>query len=396
MNPAKRSRIRASDLLALGFHGLRARPARAVLSSLGIAIGIAAMVSVIGITTSSQALIKQQLAALGTNLLTVSGGDDVFGKEVPLPEESVSLLRRIEGVLSASSIAVLEKVHVYRSADINPESTGGLNVLVADLDLLETTGASLARGRWLNDATAQLPAVVLGRQAAERLGITEAGPLIWLGDREFTVVGILDDSPLVPELGSGAIIGIPVAVSLFDFSGSPSTVFERSEDDRVATVRELLPATINPESPSEVKVSRPSDTLQVKDSITENFTAVLVGVGSIALLVGGIGVANTMIISVLERRKEIGLRRALGATRGHIRTQFLFEAMLLSAYGGLAGAAIGWLITAVTARTNGWLVAIPPEVLLAGVAITVAVGAIAGVVPAVRAARTSPTAALSS
>ncbi len=396
MSLNSRSRLRAGDLFALGFHGLRARPMRAILSSLGIAIGIAAMIAVIGISTSSQALIKDKLSALGTNLLTVTAGTDLLGQDAPLPADSLAVIRRIDGVQHASSTATLKDLTVFRNAEIEKTRTGGLSVAAADLELLTASGATLLTGNWLNEATAQYPTTVLGRTSAERLGVQTIGSQVWLGGRAFTVVGILDSSLLAPELDSMALIGEPIATSLFGHTGNPTTIYERSDDDRVAAVRKLLPPTISPASPSEVKVSRPSDALAAQNTVDQAFTGLLVGVGSIALLVGGIGVANTMVISVLERRREIGLRRSLGATRRHIRLQFLFEAMLLAAYGGLAGTALGWLITAGTARSNGWVVAIPPEVLLAGVAVTIAVGAIAGVLPAVRAAKTSPTAALSS
>ncbi|WP_341974285.1 ABC transporter permease [Microbacterium sp. LTA6] len=394
MSLYRRSRLRPADLFALGFHGLRARPLRAVLSSLGIAIGIAAMIAVIGISTSSQALIKEKLAALGTNLLTVTGGTDMLGAPAPLPEDAVAQVRRIPGVLNASSTSTLDKVNIYRNAEIERSRTGGMTVAAADLDLLAATGTTMLTGVWLNEATAQFPTVVLGRAAAERLGIQNAGSLVWLGERQFTVVGILDSSPLVPELDSVAFIGEPIARQAFGYKGNPTMIYERSEEDRVAEVRTLLPPTISPQSPSEVKVSRPSDALAAKNTVDQAFTGLLIGVGSIALLVGGIGVANTMVISVLERRREIGLRRSLGATKRHVREQFLFEAILLSAYGGIAGVALGWIITAVAAKANGWVVAIPPEVLVIGVAVTVAVGAVAGLLPAVRAARTSPTTAL--
>ncbi|WP_022891507.1 ABC transporter permease [Agromyces subbeticus] len=389
-----RSRLRARDLVGLGFHGLRARPMRAALSALGIAIGIAAMIAVVGISTSSEALVKQKLAALGTNLLTAAAGTDFFGEDTELPVDAVDRVRRIAGVDQASWSSTLKKVHVYRNEHIDAGATQGLTVAAADLELLGATSTPLASGNWLNEATERYPAVVLGAKAAERLGIVSVGSRVLLGGKQFTVVGILDRSPLAPELDTVALIGGPIASELFGFEGAPTTIYERGDDELVAEVRELLPATIDPESPSEVKVSRPSDALAAKNSIDQAFTGLLVGVGSIALLVGGIGVANTMVITVLERRQEIGLRRSLGATRGHIRSQFLVEAMLLALYGGIAGTAIGWGITAVVAAANGWLVSVPALVLAAGVGATVIVGAIAGALPAARAARTSPTAAL--
>lgn len=396
MSMEQRSRLRVSDLFSLGFHGSRARPGRAVLSSLGIAIGIAAMISVIGISTSSQALVKDKLASLGTNLLTVTAGADLFGEDAKLPLESVEKVKRIPGVISAGSTSVIDKLHIYRNSEIEASSTGGLTVAAADLDLLTAAGTPLLHGVWLNGATAELPVVVLGKGTAERLGIQTPGSLVWLGGQQFAVAGILDVSPLAPELNNQALIGQPIASKLFGHESFPTTIYQRSDEALVADVRKLLSPTINPESPNEVQVGRPSDALAAKNTIDAAFTGLLVGVGSIALLVGGIGVANTMVISVLERQREIGLRRSLGATRRHVRLQFLFEAMLLSVYGGLAGTLLGWLITAVVAAGNGWPVSIPPAVLLAGISVTVVVGAIAGVLPAIRAARTSPTAALSS
>lgn len=394
MNAPLRSRLRPQDLVGLGFHGLRAHPLRAMLSALGIAIGIAAMIAVIGISTSSEALVREKLSALGTNLLTASAGEDFFGKGSTLPVDAVERVRRIDGVEQASWTAALSEMHVYRNTYIDTGSTAGLTVHAADAHLLEATGSELLAGSWLNAATERYPAVVLGSTAAERLGIRSVGTQVWLGQTQFSVVGILKPSPLAPELDSAALVGAAFAAEAFGFDGSPTVIYERSAEESVEAVRALLPATINPESPNEVGVSRPSDALAAKNTIDQAFTGLLVGVGSIALLVGGIGVANTMVISVLERRREIGLRRSLGATRGHIRSQFLVEAMLLAAYGGVVGTLLGWGITALVAHGNGWLVSIPPAVLVAGVGVTVLVGAVAGVLPAMRAARTSPTAAL--
>ena len=391
----RRSRLRLSDLLALGSHGLKAHPLRAALSALGIAIGIAAMVAVIGISTSSQALVKEKLDSLGTDMLTASAGKNFLGKDSTLPEDAVQRIRRIDGVRTASWTATLDKVNVYRNSAVDPGATGGLTVLVGEHSLPEATSAKLAEGSWLNAATERYPAVVLGSTAARTLGIQHAGVSVWLGGTQYTVAGVLERVPLAPELDGAAIIGAGIAKAQFGFDGSPTRIYERSDDARVGAIRELLPATINPQAPNEVKVSRPSDALAAKNTIDQAFTGLLVGVGSIALLVGGIGVANTMVISVLERRKEIGMRRSLGATRRHIRLQFLIEAVLLAAYGGAAGSALGLLITALVARGNGWMISVPPIVLVAGVLVTIVVGAVAGVLPAIRAARTSPTEALS-
>lgn len=389
------SALRGRDILALAATGLRARPTRAILSALGIAIGIAAMIAVVGISSSSQARLNTELDRLGTNLLTATAGQSLTGAPSTLPSDTVEKIRLIDGVEDSSATSLLAEA-VYRSELSEPAATGGISTLVAEQNLLAVVSGHVRVGTWLNPATEHYPAVVLGDTAAQRLGVVTPGTQVWLGGTYFTVVGILGPVTLAPELNTAALIGEPVATSVFGFDGSPTTVYERSDDASVDRVRDLLAPTISPEAPEEVEVSRPSDALAARNAANQAFTGLLLGIGSVALLVGGIGVANTMIISVLERRKEIGLRRALGATRQHIVAQFLGEALLLSALGGLFGSAFGAGATLIMAAVNGWPYALPGIAVVVAVGATLAVGAIAGLYPALRAARTPPTAALSS
>lgn len=393
--PRARSRLRTLDLLALSTSGIRVRPLRAVLSALGIAIGIAAMVAVLGISASSQAKLQRELDALGTNLLTVESGTDLMGRAVPLSNDANGRAGRVAGALASAGTGDLTDARVYRS-DLIPEGqSGGLAVRAADTGLRDVLEAKLRAGAWLNEATANFPAVVLGSTAAKHLGIERPGTLVWLGEQHFAVVGILDRVALAPELDTSALVGIPVAVERLGYSGSPTRLYLRADEETVAQTRELLAGTLSPDRPGAVKVSRPSDALAAKAVADDTFTGMLLGLGSLGLLVGGIGVANTMIISVMERRREIGLRRAIGARRAHIRRQFLGEALVLSALGGLAGAGLGAAATAAFASSGGLPFALPAYVPVAAVAATLVVGTIAGIVPAWRAARVSPTAALS-
>jgi putative ABC transport system permease protein len=396
--PLVPARLRPADVLRVGASGLRTRPLRVVLAALGIAIGIAAMVSVVGISSSSREELARQLEALGTNLLRVAPGQSLFGDPSHLPDEAIGMIGRIGPVTSVTAVALVPGVHVYRTDLIPSGQTGGIGVYAARLDLLDTVGASVVSGTWLNEATAQYPAVVLGSVTAERLGVPAAGPeqQVYLGGEWFTVVGILGPVPLAPELDAGALVGWPVAQSRLSFDGYPTTVYTRVRDGQVEAVRAVLAATANPQHPDEVEVSRPSDALAAKQATDETFTALLLGLGLVALLVGGIGVANTMVISVLERRAEIGLRRSLGATRGQIRLQFLVESQLLSALGGGAGVVLGIAVTSVYAATQGWPSVVPLWASLGGIAATLAIGAVAGLYPAVRAGNLPPTAALSS
>lgn len=377
--------------------GLKARPTRLVLSALGIAIGIAAMVSVLGISSSSRAALDELLDRLGTNLLTVQPGQTLFGDNATLPEESVPMIGRIGPVTAVSATGKIA-ASAYRTDYIPDAENNSLAVLAARNDLLSTVGATVAQGRWHDGATAKYPAVVLGSTAAQRLGITAITPdtKVWLGDRWAAVVGILEPVPLAPELDSAVLMGWQAAESYYDFDGKPTTVYERSKDSAVDAVRGVLAATASPEHPDEVKVSRPSDALAAQQATDETFTALLLGLGAVALLVGGVGVANTMVISVLERRGEIGLRRALGATRGQVRVQFLAESLLLSALGGLAGVVLGAVITSAYAISQDWPVAVPVTALAGGLGATLLIGAIAGLYPAVRASRLDPVEALSS
>jgi putative ABC transport system permease protein len=390
------ARLRPRDVLRVGGIGLRTRPLRAFLSALGIAIGIAAMVAVVGISSSSRAELDAQLAALGTNLLTVSPGQTFGGDPAQLPTESVEMISRIGPVTKVAAVGTVGGAKVYRSDKIPSVQSGGLSVLAAHLDLPGTVAASLASGTWLNPATARYPAVVLGSSAARVLGIGAAGSgvQVYLGRRWFTVVGILQPVALAPELNSAALIGWDAAAAYLTFDGHPTTVYARTRDDSVQAVRRVLAATANPQSPTEVKVSRPSDALAARQATDAALGGLLLGLGAVALLVGGVGVANTMVISVLERRSEIGLRRSFGATRGQIRTQFLAESLLLSALGGMGGALLGILVTTAYAATQAWTSVVPAWASGGGVAATLLIGAVAGLYPAIRAARLSPTEAL--
>ncbi|MGW7679540.1 ABC transporter permease [Kribbella sp. NPDC054772] len=383
------------DVVRVGAVGLRTRPGRAFLSALGIAIGIAAMVAVVGISSSSRAELDGQLDALGTNLLTVTPGTRLTGEQAQLPLAAEAMVARIAPVRAESAIGKVDDASVYRTNKIPDVETNGIIAYAARTNLLATIGATVRSGKWIDAATGKFPATVLGASAAERLGITQAGPetQVLIGNSWFTVLGILEPAALAPELDSSALMGWPAAGKL-SFDGHPTTIYTRSDDAQVAAVRSVLGATANPEAPNEVEVSRPSDALAAKQAAGQAFTGLLLGLGAVALLVGGVGVANIMVISVLERRAEIGLRRSLGATRGQIRTQFLTESLLLSALGGLGGALIGSAVTAAYASYQSWLTVIPVWSLVGGVLATLLIGGLAGLYPAIRAARLSPTEAL--
>ncbi|MFE4617161.1 ABC transporter permease [Streptomyces sp. NPDC056747] len=389
----KPSRLSPGDVLRVGAVGLRARRARVVLSALGIAIGIATMVAVVGLSESSRADLMARIDRLGTNLLTAEAGKDALGQELKLPKNAVAMVERIGPVRHATATGDVD-ARIRRSDVVPEERTAGVTTQAAGIDLLSALGGEVAKGVWLDPARERLPVTVLGAVAADRLGITRTGETIMMNDTRVVVVGILAPIELVPTLDRVALVGFPAAERYFGFDGHPSTVFERSTDASVEDVRAVLARTISPGEEGGVKVSRPSDALAAKAATDEGLTTLMLGLGAVALLVGGVGVANTMVISVLERRQEIGLRRSLGATRNAIRLQFLTESLLLSALGGATGALLGAAATYAFARIQGWTAVVPPWSLAGGLAATLLIGVIAGLYPAIRASRLHPTVAL--
>jgi putative ABC transport system permease protein len=393
--PNAPSRITPADLVREGTTGLRSRRTRTVLTALGIAIGIAAMVAVLGISESSRAGLLAQLDRLGTNLLTVAPGQHIFGGNATLPLAAPAMIRRI-GPVQATSATAPVSANVYKTDLVPSVQSGGLNVVATETTLLDTLRASVADGVFLNGATARYPAVVLGADAAQYLGTTSVanGVQIYLGGSWFTVVGILDPIGLAPELDRSALIGFPIAESMFGIDGSAGTIYARTDPTQVDDVAAVLAGTTNPEHPNEVAVTRPSDALAARVAAAGAFTSLFLGLAAVALFVAAVGVANIMLMSVIERRSEIGLRRALGATRAHIATQFLAEALVLAAAGGALGVLAGAAAAAAYATTQHWLVVVPPVAVLGGLCAALAVGGVAGLYPAVRAARVSPTEAL--
>jgi putative ABC transport system permease protein len=387
--------LHPTDMLRVASVGLRTRRVRAALSALGIAIGVAAIVAVLGLSASSSANLLNEISRLGTNLLEVTNGQTLFGQTAELPVAAPAMIRRIGPVEAVASTGTTS-VSVYRSRLIPSINTNGLSVDAASLGLPGVIGSHLVSGRYLNAATVNQPVAVLGWQAAQLLGIDRIypGERIWLGGMWFYPVGILSSSTLAPEVDSEVLVGFPAAQRYLGFDGHPTTIYLRSQTDQVNAVHAVLAATADPESPSNVDVSQPSDALQAQADAKSALNGLFLGLGAVSLLVGAVGVANIMVISVLERRSEIGLRRALGATRGHIRAQFLSEAVLLSLVGGAVGVLLGALATTVYAGTKHEPAVIPLSAWAGGLGAAIAIGAIAGLLPALRAARLSPTEAL--
>jgi len=391
------SHLTLIDILKVSVSGLRTRKLRSALSALGITIGIAAVVGVLGLSASGNADLIRELDSLGTNLLTVEAGQGFGTEEAALPDGAAAMIRRITPVYDVSAVTRISG-QVFRNDLIQDGRTKGITIIASDLNLLQSQRGSMKNGNFLNRLNSTYPVVVLGSVAAERLGIKDVADLklLWIGEEWFSVVGIMKPLPLAADLDRAAIIGYGAAQEYFGHDGEVDTIYVRAYPEHVEDVRSVMAATVNPENPEEVQVSRASDVLEARAVANSTFTNLFMGLGAVALLVGGIGIANVMVIAVIERRSEIGLRRAIGATKFHIGVQFITESLLLACVGGIMGIIAGTIVTTIYASTQGWYIVIPQSAIYIGIGSSILIGGMAGFYPAMRAANMSPTEALRS
>lgn len=394
--PAATTKLRFSDLLRTAWLGVASRPQRTALASLGVALGIASLTALTGAAASNQAQLLADLDRMGANLAIVTatpGPDDV---PVPLPHTAPERIQRVDGVADVGVFETApEDVHVYRTDLVPATETNGLQVAVARPDVLRAIEATLASGRWFDDATRALPVTVLGRTAADRLGITTPGDRVWIGGHWYGVIGILDSAGLATEIDTAAILGDRWVRNSFDATdvGDLSAIYVRAEPGRIDQIADTLPSAASPGSPF-VTVNTLTELADARTTADDSLNTLGFALAGIALLVGAVGIANTMVVTVLERRGEIGLRRSLGARSVHIAVQFLTEAATLALIGGVAGLALGATAATIVAAVSRQPVVIPAEVAAVSPGIAVLVGALAGLAPALRAARLSPTLAL--
>ncbi len=386
-----KKKLKINDLFMVAFYGVKARRGRAALTSIGIGIGIAAIVAVTGISASGRADLLATLESLGTNLIKASPQAGFFGTQENLPDGVLGMVERIGPVQEVTSTTQTDLL-VRRTDFISEFEGGGISTLVTRSELLDVVGGKLAEGRFIKDGLSDIPVTVLGSVTATRLGIRDLSipTKILIENEWFGVVGILDELKIHPDLDRSVFIGYGVAKTLFNVDEEPTTIYVRSNPTYIEDVVEVLAPSMNPENPDQVSVSRPSDALEAQEAAEVAFTNLLLGLGSVALLVGGVAIANVMVMSVLERRMEIGVRRSIGATRKEIRYQFLLESVLLSGVGGLVGVLLGAGITLGYTEYSNIVFSIPILQVLGAIVLALLIGALSGVYPAIKASKIQP------
>ena len=387
----KKNKLRTKDLFFVALYGVKARKGRAALTSIGIGIGIAAIVAVSGIAASGSADLLSTLESLGTNLVKASPQAGFFGTQEELPEGVIGMVERIGPVEEVTSTTQTDLL-VRRSNFISEFEGGGISTIITSSELLNVIGGNLLEGRFITDGLSDLPVTVLGSVTAKRLGITNLSQpsKILIDDEWFGVIGIIEELKIHPDLDRSVFIGYGAAKKLFDINEEPTTIYLRANPSFIEDVVEVIAPSMNPENPDQVEVSRPSDALEAQQAVEASFTNLLLGLGSVALLVGGVAIANVMVMSVLERRMEIGVRRSIGATRREIRYQFLLESIVLSGIGGLVGVMLGSLITLAYTNYTNIVFSIPVWQILGAVVLALLIGAISGVYPAIKASKIQP------
>ncbi|MDR1151267.1 MAG: ABC transporter permease, partial [Bifidobacteriaceae bacterium] len=381
------------DTLMTATLGPRTRVVRALLSALGIAIGIATLVAMWGIPASQEAQLLADLDAQGANLITVYPGvNQKDNSPIPIPLTAPEMVSRIRPVQHLLTVRDMRDFNVFRNDKIPASQTGGITASIAEGDLLSTLNVAMANGRWFDKASEELPTVVLSDAAARRLR-ARAGSAIWGGNQWWAVIGVLEPMKLAQQLDSTVFLA-PKVAGVLQPNLPISAIYVASAPHKSGAVRAVMPQTVNPADPRGVQVSQLSDAYGAQELFAKFFLVLSLGMGGVALLVGGIGIANTMVVAVMERRGEVGLRRAMGARTGQIALQFVLEACVIGLGGGILGVGLGLYIVFCYTAVAQVIFAVPGWILAAGPALAIAIGAVAGLYPSLKAARQSPTEAL--
>jgi len=385
--------MRASDIIAAGIDMVRRAPGRSLMSSLGICLSVAAVLATIGIAASSRADVLAVLDQYGTGVLIAKPGEATLGGEATLPTWGPAATLRLDGVYNAGPLTDLDAT-IQRNH--STDQRNALHAYATNHNWFQTINAHLDTGRLFTDNT-DLRQTVVGANAATTLGINATnittGLEIRIGDHDFHIVGILKPLPLHPDLDRGVYITTNAATPL-GYKTTPTAIYIDTNPDHIDDTRQTIARTLNPTRPNEITMSRPSDTLTARTQIDTTLTAIGITLAATMLLTGIANITNTANLMLHQRRKEIGLRRALGATRIHIAAQFIAESAITTAIGALAGTAIGILATLATATHQHWPPPLPLNLTTLPLATAPTAGPLAAIPTATKAAKLDPTTAL--
>lgn len=387
------SRLR--ELVGVALTGLFARKVRTALLLMGPTIGVAAIIAAVGLTDSAKGDLKRKVDELGTNLIEASASSSFGAQNPTLPADAVERAFTVRTVESVSAVVELANIVVtpYEEAAEQYE-TVPVPVLAADMQLPAVLQVPLVSGRWVNSFDEENGArtAVIGIGLAREFEVLpDEQRSILLDDKEYAVVGILDEVELEP--GFDNAVFIPFATADADFVDDdilPNKLYVRADPGRVDDTAEALTTAINLGGPDEVQTELKSEALELAAQSDRQLQLIVVSMGLLAIIVGGIGIANVMSISVIQRSSEIGIRRALGHTRSTIALQFIFEAVVVGVLGGLLGITVGVAAIGVGVAIAGWVFALQPMLVPGGILLAVVISVAAGLYPAVRAARLEP------
>lgn len=399
MRDVPRSRFRLRDLFSEALAGLFTRPGRSFLTALGAVLGIAALVATLGVadTAGNQIVATFDELSATSVVLTTEGGFSAANRRLSLPWDSERRLARLNGVVAAGSMAeVPVGADLVRSVPIKDplgQTEFQIPMIAASPGIFPASRGRLATGRWYDFGHSERAdrVTVLGSGAAQRLNVNRVDqqPVVFVGDVSFAVLGILADVRRQPELLNALIVPEGTARRLYNLE-SPTTIQIRTEVGAAPLIAAQGPIAVSPDDPSIVRVQAPPEPDELRQEVQENVNALFLILGGVSLLVGGIGIANVTLVSVLERVGEIGLRRALGAGRRHIAYQFLLESTGVGLFGGVVGASLGILTVVAVSAARTWTPVLNPTIPLAAPLLGAAVGLLAGLYPAVRASRLEP------
>lgn len=383
------------DLVRVAMTGLLARKIRTLLLLLGPMIGVAAIIAAVGLTDSAKGDLKAKVAELGTNLIEASASSSFGGQNPTLPEDVVERALTVTTVESVAPVVELSNIIVtpYEEAREKYE-TVPIPVVAVTPELPKVLEVPLVGGRWINDFDEQAGArsAVIGVGLAREFGVLpEELRTIDVGGYDYTVVGVLDSVQLEPGFDTAVFIPFSRAESDFlDDDILPNKIYARVDPNRVDVSADALTTAISLGGPDEVKTDVKSEALELAAQSDRQLQLIVVSMGLLAIIVGGLGIANVMSISVIQRSAEIGIRRALGHTRRIIAIQFLLEAIVVGVIGGVFGVLLGMLSIFIGSSIAGWVFVMAPWLAPAGIVLAITISVMAGLYPARRAARLEP------